>query len=102
MNEDVEKYVRSCLICQQQGRQKKNNLIHGIVETAPWQRVGIDFIGPLKESSKENKYIITVIDYFTHWVEAKATPTASAEEAVTFIYEEIICRHGAVETIHTD
>ena len=91
MNEDIEKYVHSCLVCQQQGKQKKNNPIHGIVETASWQRVGIDFIRPLKESSKGNKYIITAIDYFTHWVEVKATPTASAKEAAIFIYKEIIC-----------
>src|ERR1043166_5202314 len=33
MNKDIEKYVHSCLVCQQQGRQKKNNPIHGIVKT---------------------------------------------------------------------
>src|ERR1043165_7038831 len=98
MNENIEKYVYSCLVYQQQGKQKKNNPIHGILKRAPWQRVGIDFIRSFQESSKGNKYIITAIDYFTHWVEAKATPTASA----TFIYEDIICRHGAVGVIHTD
>ena len=66
MNKDIEKYVHSCLVCQQQRKQRKNNPIHGIVKTTPWQRVGIDFIGLLKESSKGNKYIITAIDYFTH------------------------------------
>src|SRR5262245_8872704 len=102
MDEEIKKYVQSCLVCQQQGKKRRNNPIYGIVETAPWQRVGINFIGPLKESSKGNKYIITAIDYFTHWVEARATPTASAEEAALFIYEDIICRHGAVEILHTD
>src|ERR1043166_6842664 len=37
INEDIEKYVHSCLVCQQQRKKKKNNPIHGIVETVPWK-----------------------------------------------------------------
>jgi transposase InsO family protein len=51
---------------------------------------------------KGNRYIITAMDYFTRWPEAKAVPAATAFEAAKFIYEDIICRHGIVDIIHSD
>ena len=73
-----------------------------LAPTAPWERVGIDFIGPLPETEKGNKYIITAIDYFTKWPEAKAVLAATAQVAIEFLYEEVICRYGLVKYFHTD
>src|ERR1044071_7460079 len=71
-----------------------------LAPTAPWERVGIDFIGPLPETEKGNKYIITAINYFTKWPEARAVPAATAQVAVEFLYEEIVCRYGLVKYFH--
>ncbi len=38
----------------------------------PFVRVGLDIIGPLPMTKQGNSYIITLVDYFTKWVEAKA------------------------------
>jgi len=40
----------------------------------PFTRVGLDIIGPLPTTKQGNKYIITLVDYFTKWPEAKAIP----------------------------
>src|SRR5215208_1624765 len=53
-------------------------------------------------TEKGNRYVITAIDYFTRFPEARAVPRATAQEAAKFIYEEIICRHGIVDIIHSD
>ena len=44
----------------------------------PFQRVGIDLLGPFPETAKNNKYIIVAIDYLTKWTETAALPTATA------------------------
>lgn len=45
---------------------------------SPWYHVGIDFIGPLSPTSLDGcRYIFTLSDYFTKWVEA--VPTANKE-----------------------
>ena len=59
-------------------------------------------MGPLPLTSLGNRYIITAVDYFTQWPEARAVPQASAQQAAKFIYEDIICRHGIVDVIHSD
>nr|GEV71018.1 reverse transcriptase domain-containing protein [Tanacetum cinerariifolium] len=45
---------------------------------------GIDFMGPFP-SSRENRYILVVVDYLSKWVEAKALPTNDARVVVKFL-----------------
>ena len=41
---------------------------------APWYMIGIDYIGPVSPEAEDgSKYILTVSDYFTKWVEAIPT-----------------------------
>ena len=37
--------------------------LHLVPGKSPWYHVGVNFIGPLKKSGKENKYILTLSDY---------------------------------------
>src|ERR1044072_1899748 len=97
----IEQYIQTCLQCQwHKGVNKSLTAI--LASTGPWERVGMDFIGPLDETKNGNRYIIVAIDYLTCWPEARATRTASALDTCKFVYEEIICRHGIVNIIHTD
>src|ERR1044072_10001149 len=102
MNEEIKLYVQSCHQCQVHARVTKRNELYPIPVSAPWERVGIDFVGPLPETNQGNKYIITAIDYFTRWPEARAVQWADAQSAAKFIYEELICRHGIINIIHSD
>src|ERR1044072_5707482 len=60
------------------------------------------YLFPLPETAQGNIYIITAIDYFTRWPEARAVPQTNAQNATKFIYEELICRHGTINIIHSD
>ncbi len=53
--------------------------LHPIPVHSPWHHVGIDFIGPIHPISKNgNRFILTLSDYFTKWVEAIALPSKCA------------------------
>src|ERR1043165_5393481 len=102
MYEEIKEYVQSCHQCQVHAKTGKQNELFPIPTSAPWERVGIDFVGPFPETIQGNKYIITAIDYFTRWPEARAVSAATSKEAAKFIYEELICRHGIINTLHSD
>ena len=51
-----------------------------------WSQVGMDLIGPLTETPRGNKYIITLTDYFSKWTEATALPDKSADRVARFMY----------------
>ena len=102
MHNDVKAHIDACEPCQLGKPPTKNKEIHPIITERPFERVGIDFVGPLPETEEGNRFIIVAIDYFTKWPEAKAVKKHDAKTTARFIYEEIICRHGAVEILHSD
>jgi hypothetical protein len=102
MYQDIRNYIETCDQCQRIGRPKTDSSIIPIKVNGPFEQIRIDFVGPLKESSKGNKYIIVATDYLTKWPEAKPVPNATAMEVAKFLYEDIICRHGVPTSILSD
>ena len=65
MYNEIKRYIDSCHTCQIQAKRSKNNELNPIEPTTPWERVGIDFVGPFNMTDSGNRYIIAAIDYFT-------------------------------------
>ncbi len=75
MKAEVEDYIRACPICQRKTR-KDGDQRHTLVSPTvgyPFQRLHVDLVGPLNESSRTRaKYILTCRDAFSKWPEAFA------------------------------
>ena len=50
-------------------------------------------IGPLPVTSRGNKYIVTLTDYFSKWAEAAPLPSKHAAGVAKFIYSVSIIRY---------
>ena len=102
MYREVENYIKSCDTCQRLGNKKKIEQLHPIEVGNVFDRVGIDIVGPLPVTSNENRYIIVAVEYLTKWPEARAIKDIKANTVAQFIYEDIICRHGAPKVLLSD
>ena len=102
MYKDIKEYIKYCDACQRRGQKGGKGNLHPIKVGEPFERIGIDFVGPLERTEKGNKYILVATDYLTKWPEAKAMKEATAKNVIEFIYEEIICRHGCPRIILSD
>ena len=54
-------------------------------------QVGVDLIGPLPKTAMGNRYIITLVDFFSKWPEAAPLPDKSAVSVAKFLFQ-MMCR----------
>ena len=102
MYEDICQYIKTCDSCQRRGKKRTKEPLHSLSIERPFQRIGIDIVGPLPITERQNRYIVVATDYLTKWPEAKALSEVSAISVAHFIYEEIICRYDYLEIILSD
>lgn len=79
LRDDVERWCKACQGCRKvkPPRPLKNGLLQPIVNRRPFKLVSMDIVGPFRCTTRNNKYVLVMIDYFTSWVEA--APLASCE-----------------------
>ena len=102
MRDEIESVVRSCLECARFNKNKRMKIHYPILVGESFERIGIDTMGPLRESHRGCRYILVAIDYLTKYVMMKAVKSKTAEEVAKFIYEDIILIHGPPHTILSD
>jgi transposase InsO family protein len=94
MEHSIKDYIKRCPLCQLHQSQSG---IHAPLPlrplpscALPFERWGIDFIGPFPVSKNGNYYAITAIDYATRWPVVAAVKTCDAKTVVDFIYKLMI------------
>ena len=97
MYNDIRKDIISCIICQicdkkESAKAKSSWPIH---TNHLFERFGLDYVGPLTESSSGNQYIIVATEYYTKWPIAIPTKTADGSITARFLYSEIFCTFGS-------
>jgi len=98
----IVEHIKSCDTCQRQGAPVPHEELHPIPVGQPFDRVGIDIVGPLSITGQGNRYIVVATEYLTKWPEAKALKDTKATTIAKFIYEDIICRHGCPKVLLSD
>jgi len=90
MSNDVNRFCHSCDICQRtvsKSRIPKVPLRKMPIIDTPFKRVAVDLVGEIfPASSRGHRYILTVVDYATRYLEAvplKISPPAVAEALVS-------------------
>ena len=53
----------------------------------------MDLIGPLPKTARGNKYVVTLVDYFSKWPEAAALQDKTAKRVALFLYD-LFCRYN--------
>jgi transposase InsO family protein len=101
---DVTRFVSHCATCniiKRPHRKNKVPLTQQLFGEA-FERVCIDIVGPLRETVRGYKYVLTMEDCFTKWVEATPLRTLETEEICNSIIREFISRFGCMYVLHSD
>lgn len=88
-------YVCKCSFYQRCAEKDKNlaTPLQPIAVEEPCQQWCLDVIGEKNlHLSKQHRYIITIIDYFTQWVESIPLKQVNDQEIISFLNKNIISR----------
>jgi hypothetical protein len=106
MHKDVHLFVKHCDPCQRQGRPLSLGKwpLVPILPMSPFEKWGIDFIGPIQPTTKykKNRYILVATDYATKWVKAQALRKNDAKVTVNFLFENNITYFGCLLELVSD
>ena len=104
MRIDVEKWCKACQDCAaKKGVPKAYRApLVPINVGGPFERVAIDIVGPLPQTSHGNKYVITFTDYLTKWPEAVPVAETSAETVARAFVGTIVARHSVPRYLLSD
>jgi hypothetical protein len=73
-----------------------------IAHTWPFQRWGLDIVGPLPMAQGNLKFTFVAVEYFTKWIEARAVSTITSKTAQKFFWQNIICRFRVPSELTVD
>ena len=91
----IKSFCRSCLACQQAKvtRHTRAPLMPLDVPDTRFAALHLDLVGPLPES-EGFKYLLTVIDRYSRWLEAIPLPDISAKTAARALLRHWVARYG--------
>ena len=99
----VAHFICRCLVCEHFKPAKENTKaqLQPIESTQAWEVIEIDFIGPLTETANNNKYILSVVDHFSKYAVAYATPRQDSRTVVECL-TKLFSQFGAPSRIISD
>jgi hypothetical protein len=104
MRRDVQAYIQNCQECQQTKPSHEFRAPMGEVlePSYPFQVTAMDICGPPPVTANNHRYLLTVLDYLTHYAEAVPLKQATAKECARAYATHIISRHGSRSKLITD
>ena len=104
MNADVITFTKHCDNCQSFALiiHSPTELLSAISSLYPFMKLAIDVVRPLPVASRQRKFILLIIDYYSKWVETEAFALIKKVEVERFVWNEVIYRFKLPEEIISD
>ena len=103
MTSDLKRKIRLCTDCLAKDRVKSKDCAHRPRKSGfPGERLNIDLVGPLPLTSSGNRYILTIEDSFSRFVQAIPIRSKESKEVADAMIERHICTFGCPLEILSD
>jgi hypothetical protein len=92
---DAHDYCRSCDVCQAYAQRSiVSGPLHLIPPLGPFEKWGINLMGPLPMTRRGHRFIVVATDYLTKFAEVRALKSLVKHEVARFLYERVFIRFG--------
>ncbi|XP_030969633.1 uncharacterized protein LOC115989899 [Quercus lobata] len=88
---DAKAYVKVCDQCQRFSNIPRQPAEYLTPMMAPWPfaQWGLDILGPFPTGTRQMKFLVVGIDYFTKWVEAEPLAKITQQNVKNFVWKNI-------------
>lgn len=104
MKDHIRKYIRKCKICQKSKTDFKHNKSPMIITTTSFkfcEQIALDIVGPLPITKSNNRFILTIQDDLTKFIQAYALNIHDAQ-TVAIHFLKFCTQFGFPNSILTD
>ena len=100
----VQFHIQHCISCQRRKSPPTPNKapMKTIDVGEPFTFWALDYMGPVPEPAKGNKYILVVMGHFTKWCEAFPTKHQKASTVADCLISKVFSRFGPPLVLHSD
>ena len=104
MKGEATNLVRKCEKCQFNSKLSHIPPYERITISGAWpfDLWGIDIVGPFPLATRQRRWIVVAVEYFTKWVEAEALASITSAAIESFVWKNIICRFGIPHALISD
>lgn len=104
MRQECEKILKACESCQKNKNSRKSKLPLVLTDTPgyPWEKIALDVVGPLNQSSLGNNYILTIQCNFSKFMIAIPIPDQTAETIAKVFVDNVLSVFSMPKIILTD
>ena len=101
---DVKLYVSTCRECHlgKHPNKKPRASLQNYQAGCPGDCVHQDILEPFCESEAGNRYVLMIVDQFSHWLEMVPLTIQDAESIARAFFEICVIRFGAPFVMHMD
>jgi hypothetical protein len=101
---ETQDILRECHECKlkRSSNPKQKGTLTAVLDGFPFQRISIDYVGPINPPVRGYHYIFTARDCFSKWLEAFPVRRADADTAIDKLVNEVFRRYGIPEQLHSD
>ncbi|KAL6455309.1 hypothetical protein MHYP_G00362600 [Metynnis hypsauchen] len=101
---DVWQYCKECETCQMYKPRisKLSGFMQSTPVVEPGYMLGIDLMGPLLKSPRQNEHLLVIVDYCSKWVELFPLRTAKAPQIANILVKDIFTRWGTPAYLVSD
>lgn len=102
---DVQRHVLVCRGCRSHKPSRRKPDGHLLSLEPPrgvWERLAMDYVGPVPQSDSGNKYFLVLTDLFSKFVITKAVSDNTSATAAKFLLYDVFLHYGTPLEIITD
>ena len=101
---DAKAYVKVCDQCQRFSNVPRQPSEYLTPMMAPWPfaQWRLDILGSFPLGTRQMKFLVVDIDYFTKWVEVEPLASITQQNVKNFVWKNIVCTFGVPKVLVSD